>query len=136
MNQLQELENPRPIPAESPPVHPFVAPLSYLLGTWRGQGEGEYPTISSFRYGEELRFSHSGKPVIAYTQKTWKLESGAPMHAESGYFRPKPDGSIEVVIAQSTGLVEVQVKSKFPLDLPKIMSYVSDSLISERNIQC
>ena len=30
------------------------------------------------------------------------------MHAESGYWRPKPDGTIEVVIAQSTGLVEVQ----------------------------
>ncbi|CAF1914654.1 hypothetical protein HID58_047770 [Brassica napus] len=93
---------------ETPAIHPFVAPLSYLLGTWRGQGEGEYPTIPSFRYGEEIRFSHSGKPVIAYTQKTWKLETGDPMHAESGYFRPKPDGSIEVVIAQSSGLVEVQ----------------------------
>ena len=31
------------------------------------------------------------------------------MHAESGYWRPRPDGTIEVVIAQSTGLVEVQV---------------------------
>lgn len=30
------------------------------------------------------------------------------MHAESGYWRPKPDGSIEVIIAQSTGLAEVQ----------------------------
>lgn len=47
-------------------------------------------------------------PVIAYTQKTWKLASGEPMHAESGYWRPKMDGSIEVIIAQSTGLAEVQ----------------------------
>ena len=47
------------------------------------------------------------KPVIAYAQKTWKLSSGEPMHAESGYWRPKPDGTVEVVIAQSTGLVEV-----------------------------
>jgi len=31
------------------------------------------------------------------------------MHGESGYWRPKPDGTIEVVIAQSNGLVEVQV---------------------------
>lgn len=31
------------------------------------------------------------------------------MHSESGFWRPKPDGTIEVVIAQSTGLVEVQV---------------------------
>ena len=49
------------------------------------------------------------QPVIAYSQKTWKLASGEPMHSESGYWRPKPDGSIEVVLAQSTGLVEVQV---------------------------
>ncbi|KAH7651698.1 Lipocalins domain-containing protein [Dioscorea alata] len=91
-----------------PPVHPLVVPLSYLLGKWRGEGEGGYPTINSFSYGEELVFSHSGKPVISYSQKTWKLASGEPMHAESGYWRPRPDGSIDVVIAQSTGLVEVQ----------------------------
>lgn len=94
-----------------PPVHPLVAPLEYLLGKWRGEGEGGYPTINSFSYGEELVFSHSGKPVISYSQKTWKLASGEPMHAESGYWRPRPDGSIDVVIAQSTGLVEVQVLS-------------------------
>ncbi|KAK9093609.1 hypothetical protein Syun_028520 [Stephania yunnanensis] len=90
-------------------VHPGVAPLSFLLGRWRGEGEGGFPTINSFKYGEELTFSHSAhKPVIAYSQKTWKLGSGEPMHSESGYWRPKPNGAIEVVIAQSTGLVEVQ----------------------------
>ncbi len=47
--------------------------------------------------------------MMAYAQKTWKAASGEPMHAESGYWRPKPDGSIEVVIAQSTGLAEVLV---------------------------
>ncbi|KAI3675632.1 hypothetical protein L1987_85223 [Smallanthus sonchifolius] len=72
-------------------VHPAIEPLSYLIGTWRGQGEGGFPTISSFAYGEELNFTHPGnKPVIAYSQKTWKLNSGEPMHAESGYWRPKP----------------------------------------------
>jgi hypothetical protein len=91
-------------------VHPGIEGISYLLGRWRGQGEGGFPTINSFSYGEELHFSHhSSRPVIAYTQKTWKLASGEPMHAESGYWRPRPDGSIEVVIAQSTGLVEVLV---------------------------
>ncbi|GFQ07831.1 upf0678 fatty acid-binding protein-like protein at1g79260 [Phtheirospermum japonicum] len=99
--------NPPPTPQVA--VHPAVQPLSYLLGTWRGQGEGNFPTISPFKYSEELQFSHSpNKPVIAYSSKTWKLSSGEPMHSESGYWRPKLDGTIEVVIAQSTGLVEVQ----------------------------
>jgi len=52
-------------PETSPPViHPAVAPLSYLLGTWRGQGEGGFPTINSFSYGEELHFSHSPNKVF------------------------------------------------------------------------
>ncbi|KAL3688912.1 hypothetical protein R1sor_015221 [Riccia sorocarpa] len=94
--------------APAPGLHPKLQPLAFMLGTWRGEGEGEFPTISSFRYGEEIKFSHVGKPVIAYTQKTWKAASGEPMHAESGYFRPTGEGSLEAVIAQSTGLAEVQ----------------------------
>ncbi|XP_066314738.1 peroxynitrite isomerase Rv2717c-like isoform X1 [Miscanthus floridulus] len=98
-------------PTEPPPNHPAVAPLAFLLGKWRGEGEGSFPTISSFRYGEEILFSHHpSKPVISYTQKTWKAASGEPMNAESGYWRPRPDGSVDVVIAQSTGLAEVQVQ--------------------------
>ncbi|CAL0335125.1 unnamed protein product [Lupinus luteus] len=103
------VDSPAPESSSPPLLHPALASLSFLLGTWRGQGEGGYPTINSFSYGEELHFSHlPNKPVIRYTQKTWKLSSGEPMHAESGYWRPKPDSTIEVVIAQSTGLVEVQ----------------------------
>ncbi|KAL2483815.1 fatty acid-binding protein-like protein [Forsythia ovata] len=101
-----------PIPPTAT-VHMAVQPLSYLLGTWRGQGEGSFPTISPFNYTEELKFSHSpNKPVIAYSSKTWKLNTNQPMHSESGYWRPQIDGTIEVVIAQSTGLVEVQ-KGRF-----------------------
>ncbi|KAF9677025.1 hypothetical protein SADUNF_Sadunf08G0064400 [Salix dunnii] len=39
-----------------------------------------------------------------------KLYSGEPVHAESGYWRPEPDGTIEIIIAQSSGLVEVPDK--------------------------
>ena len=99
-------------PTQPPAPHPLVAPLSFLLGKWRGEGEGTFPSIAPFRYGEEILFSHHpSKPVISYTQKTWKAASGDPMHAESGYWRPRPDGSVEVVIAQSTGLTEVQTGS-------------------------
>jgi len=92
----------------SPPqLHPNVEPLAFLLGTWRGEGRGEYPTIQPFGYGEEVRFWHAGKPFLAYSQRTWALDDERPLHAEMGYWRPQPDGRIELLIAHPTGVTEV-----------------------------
>jgi nitrobindin-like protein len=95
-------------PVDDPvPLHPECQPLAFLLGTWRGEGRGEYPTIEPFRYGEEVRFSHAGRPFLAYVQRTWRLPSGEPLHGEVGYWRPKPGSRIELVLAHSSGIAEL-----------------------------
>ncbi|MGH2754029.1 MAG: FABP family protein [Actinomycetota bacterium] len=93
--------------AESVRLHPDCAPLSGLIGTWTGEGEGFYPTIDRFGYREETTFSHVGKPFLAYVQRSWRLDDETPAHSESGFWRPRPDGAIEVVLAHSFGGVEV-----------------------------
>jgi len=92
-----------------PAVHEAVTPIAFLLGTWRGEGRGSYPTIEDFRYGEESTFRHNGKAFLAYSQRTWSLDDGRPLAAECGYWRPQPDGTIEVVMSRPTGMVEIYV---------------------------
>ncbi|MPZ86580.1 MAG: DUF1794 domain-containing protein [Nitriliruptorales bacterium] len=90
-------------------LHPALAVLAPLVGRWRGEGRGEYPTIEPFTYGEEATFAHVGKPFLAYTQRTWSLDTGAPLHAEAGYWRAGGDGRIEVTLSHPFGAVEVLV---------------------------
>jgi hypothetical protein len=89
-------------------LHPDLRPLAFLVGTWKGGGAGEYPTITSFSYVEEVTFEHVGKPFLAYGQRTRDAQTNLPLHAEIGYFRPAGVGRVELVIAQPSGIVEVQ----------------------------
>lgn len=90
-------------------LHPALAPVAFLLGTWRGEGRGEFSTIKPFRFREEIRFSHNGKPFLIYNQRTEAIETGQPMHAECGYLRAVSDGRLEWVIAQPIGYAEISL---------------------------
>ena len=87
-------------------LNPAIAILAPLLGTWSGRGSGDYPTIDDFGYLEEVTFAHVGKPFLSYTQRT-RSEDGAPMHAECGYLRVPSPGRAELVLAQPSGVTEI-----------------------------
>ena len=97
---------------EPPPLHEALKPVAFLLGTWRGVGVGGYPTIDSFRFGQEVTFAHAGKPVISYTSRSWVLDDEGKVlragAAESGFWRMTESG-LEVVLAHATGFAEVWV---------------------------
>jgi hypothetical protein len=92
-------------------THPGVARLGFLLGRWEGAGVGGYPTIESFRFGQEIEFTHNGKPYLIYTSQTWRLDDegniGAPLARESGFWRMQADDEVEVLLAHPTGITEI-----------------------------
>jgi hypothetical protein len=97
---------------ETPALHEKLEPLGFLVGTWRGVGVGGYPTIESFRFGQEVVFSHAGKPSLSYTSRSWLLDEAGNVlgagAAESGYWR-LTDTGLEVVLAHATGIAEIWV---------------------------
>ncbi|MGW2724152.1 FABP family protein [Streptomyces sp. NPDC001492] len=101
-------------PAAPPAPHPLLAPVLGLLGTWRGRGEGGYPTLDAdFAYGQEVVFSHDGRPFLRYEARAWLLDAdGAPLRPaarESGWWRLQPEGRVEALITQPTGIAEIAV---------------------------
>ncbi|WP_341927822.1 FABP family protein [Nocardioides psychrotolerans] len=92
-------------------LHPQCGPLAWMLGTWAGNGHGDYPTIEPYQFGQELIFTHDGRPFFHYMARAWiideageKVRDGA---LETGFLRCLPEGQVEMLLTHNTGFVEI-----------------------------
>lgn len=92
-------------------LHPDCAPIAWLLGAWRGNGHGDYPTIDAFQFGQECIFTHDGRPFFHYMSRSWIVDDEGnkvrDAAIETGFFRSKASGELEVVMTHHTGFAEI-----------------------------
>jgi hypothetical protein len=88
-----------------------LVPLSWLLGTWVGVGVVGYPTMDDARFGQEVTFATDGRPFLSYWSRSWLLDEAGervrPLATETGFWRPRPDNRVELLLAHPTGYAEV-----------------------------
>ncbi len=70
-----------------------LIPLAWLVGRWAGAGVAGYPTMpGDVRFGQEVSFTHDGRPFLSYASTTWLLDDDGhqvrPLASETGYWRP------------------------------------------------
>jgi hypothetical protein len=101
-----------------PDLHPALLGLLPLVGVWRGRGQGGYPTVEGFHFGQEIRFSHDGRPFLFYESRAWIIDvDGSPIrpsNREVGWWRPvledgKATDEVEVLLNQPTGIMELYI---------------------------
>ena len=82
-----------------------------LLGEWHGEGQAA-GAGGDHRFGQWIRFSHDGRPFLAYQSRTWLLDDEdkpvRPSHREFGWWRAVADtDEVEALIISPTGVMEL-----------------------------
>jgi hypothetical protein len=93
-----------------PEVSDALLAVLPLLGEWHGEGQAA-GADGDHRFGQWMRFTHDGRGFLSYEARAWRLtDAGAvagPDTRESGFWRPRGDDEVELLVANPDGLVEI-----------------------------
>jgi THAP domain-containing protein 4 len=108
--------------------------LTLLEGTWKGEGRGYFPTVTSFDIRATLVFTLRDQKTLAYEQRAQKRYDGQTewleSHWESGLIRILENGDLELTSAQ-IGRVEVLIGSIESLDAMFRIHFVSKTISND-----
>ena len=94
-------------------VHPDIAHLGWLVGSWGGIFNGETPAGEPFMFEQEAQFFSDGRPFLEYRSYSWIVDEDRkrinPSHTEQGYWRGTAENGVEAVIVNPMGICEVYV---------------------------
>jgi len=87
--------------------------LDLLEGTWKGQGRGYFPTVTSFDFRETLVCTRRDEKTLAYEQRSQKRYDGQTewleSHWESGFISILDNDDLQLVNIQIGGRSEILI---------------------------
>ena len=107
VRRVQTLQGPglTLLPSELPPE---LVPLSWLIGVWEGTGKFQPLDQEPQDIVQQAVFSFDGRDVLTYSSRVLLVvapdEDPVVLAAESGFWRPRPNSSVEAVIADDRGV--------------------------------
>ncbi|MDR1386304.1 MAG: FABP family protein [Propionibacteriaceae bacterium] len=94
-------------------LDPALVGLAWMIGRWQGSGSGVEPDGQPFDYGLTIDFAETGRAWLHYLMQWFEADAAGqpirPLGLETGFWRPQPDGQVEVVIAQPEGVAEIYI---------------------------
>jgi hypothetical protein len=76
-----------------------MSTLTALVGTWRGTGVVELPSMEPIDFEEEIRFARRSPDSLDYWQRAVAARDKSMLHSESGIWRTTAAGALEVTVA-------------------------------------
>jgi len=91
-------------------VNPQLLGLAWMLGTWQGEANGNWPGLGDFHVGCRVDFSSNGTRYMHYLCQTFWLDDDGlpskPHRMETGFWFPHDDATVDVVLADADGWTE------------------------------
>jgi hypothetical protein len=111
--------------------------LTRLIGSWKGTGRGEFPTIEPFSFREAFEVIEAVPgESLHYRQRTWRTDANpeAMSHVETGFINVVSGGNVEVLNAQGRNRVEVLTGIMQRTRLGFTMSLRSRSIVHDERM--
>ncbi|WP_245243973.1 FABP family protein [Tessaracoccus sp. MC1865] len=105
-------------------LNPALTALGWMVGRWEGTGHGTDHEGNGFQFEQRMEFQHNGDDYLYYISQTFLLDADPAeqqeavegigratkvLGMETGFWRPKPDASVEVELANSEGWTEILI---------------------------
>lgn len=92
-------------------LNPALVGLAWLRGRWEGTGYRQWPGEEKIRFSQQVDITDNGGAFLHHFSQTFEVDEDGlpvrPLAMEAGFWRPLPDGTVDLVMCNPEGFAEI-----------------------------